>query len=943
VRLALIVPDQAVPSAAAGRSVFVGRASELAVLATAAASARSGQPRVALVEGDAGIGKSTLLGRFSAGLAGAAVVLRASGDESEQLLPYGLISQLVASVGRAGRGAPGLLAAGLGGRVDPLAVGADVVAWLGQLRGMVLVVIDDFHWADTPSARALLFAVRRLQADQVLVLVSARSGELPRLGESWPRFLAGDHRAVRIRLPGLGLEEVLELGREVGAGELRHREARRLLAETGGNPLYCRAVLEEAAAAGLAQAGLPLVVPRSLAGVVQARMGVLSPAAAGLVTAAAVLGYQCDLASAAALAGLDDPLPALGEAVAAGILADQARGAAGGVRFTHQLVWRAVYHDLSPGRRRGLHARAANVLDRWRALEHRVAAAAGPDDQLAAELEAVGREAGTLGRTAQAANWLAQSAAVSAEPSAADRRALDALETLLYAGEVAEAELLAVRVAAAEPSARRSQLLGTVDFLAGRTAVGEARLLAAWHGHGQDHDVAVGIAAAYWLAMLCLISSRIAEAITWGERAARTTDAAMRHRALGLVAVALAADGRPAEGLARLASLPAAPAEVGPEDTDALIMRGVARLLADDLAGGVGDLSAAAARLRAGLPMSMASQCLSCLASAEWRLGAWDEAALHAELAVSLARDFERVWDLGFVHGVAAIVPAQRGDWETAAAHVRRAMAGGQAAGTAARVNAALMAQAYLCAARGDREGVIAAADAVRATGKGQYCLHIAGRNEWQILEIDALAGLGRLDEARTALAELDTTLSSGGPAAVLVAAERLHGDLALAAGEHGEAAVAFEAAWRRASRLRAPLTLAQLEISDARRLRAAGQQDAATARLRSARQRLASLGAQPYLRICDQELAAAGAAPAGPSATSALAALTTAEQAVARLVAAGRSNRQTAAELYVSIKTVEFHLRHIFDKLGIGSRKELSARLGASPAEPRVIPGSRP
>jgi DNA-binding NarL/FixJ family response regulator len=928
VRLALIIPDQAVPSAAGGRSVFVGRASELAVLAAAAASARAGQPRVTLVEGDAGIGKSTLLGRFSAGLAGAAVVLRASGDESEQLLPYGLISQLVASAGRAGRAAPGLLAAGLSGRMDPLAVGADIVAWLGQLPGMVLVVIDDFHWADTPSARALLFAVRRLQADQVLALVSARSGELPRLGESWQRFLAGDHRAVRIRLPGLGLEEVLELGREVGAGELRHREARRLLDETGGNPLYCRAVLEEAAAAGHAQAGLGLVVPRSLAGVVQARVGVLSPAAAGLVTAAAVLGYQCELAPAAALAGLDDPLPALGEAVTAGILADQA----GGVRFTHRLVWRAVYHDLSPARRRGLHARAANALDRWRALEHRVAAAAGPDDQLAGELEAAGWEAGKLGRTAQAANWLAQSAAVSADPSVAERRALDALETLLYAGEVAEAQLLAIRVAAAEPSARRSQLLGTVDFLAGRTAVGEARLLAAWRDH--DQEVAVGIAAAYWLAMLCLISSRIAEAITWGERAARTTDAAMRHRALGLVAVALAADGRPDEGLARLASLPAAPAEVKPEDTDALIMRGVARLLADDLAGGVGDLSAATARLRAGLPLSMASQCLSCLASAEWRLGAWDEAALHAELAVTLARDSERVWDLGFVHGVAAIVPAQRGDWETAAAHVRRAMAGGQAAGTAARVNAALMAQAYLCAARGDREGVIAAADAVRATGKGQYCLHIAGRHEWQILEIDALVGLGRLDEACTALAELDKTLSPGGPAAVLVAAERLHGDLALAAGHHGEAAAAFEAAWRRASRLRAPLTLAQLEIADARRLRAVGQRDAATARLRSARQRLASLGAQPYLRTCDQELAAAGEAPAGTPATSALAALTTAEQAVARLVAAGRSNRQTAAELYVSIKTVEFHLRHIFDKLGIRSRKELSVRIGASAAE---------
>ncbi len=886
-----------------------------------------------LVEGDAGIGKSTLLGRFSAGLAGAMVVLRASGDESEQLLPYGVVGQLVGSAGRTGQDAPGLLAAGISGRADPLAVGADLVAWLGQLPGLVLVVIDDLHWADAPSARALLFAVRRLQADRVLVVVSARPGDLPRLGESWRRFLAGDHRAVRIRLPGLGLEEVLELGRVLGAGELPHRVARGLLKETGGNPLYCRAVLEEVVAGGLDQAVPELQVPRSLARVVQARVGALGPAATELVTAAAVLGHQCELAAAAMLASLDDPMPALGEAVAAGILAEQARGPENGVRFTHQLVWRAIYHDLGLARRRGLHVRAAQLLDRWQALEHRVAATVGPDDRLAAELEAAGQEASRLGRTAQAAAWLAQAAAVSGDLSVADRRALDALETLIFAGEVAEAQVLAVRAAAAEPSPRRSQLLGTLDFLAGRTAVGEARLLAAWQDHDPEQEALVGTGAAYWLAMLCLISSRIPEAITWGERAARTADAAMAGRALGLVAIALFLDGRAPEGLARMAFLPAAPAEVRPEDTDTLVMRGVVRLLADDLAGGVGDLSAAAARLRAGLPLSMASQCLSCLASGEWRLGLWDEAALHAELAVSLARDTERVWDLGFVHGVAAVVPAQRGEWEAAAAHVRRAAEGAQAAGTAARTNAALMARAFLAAASGDREAVIAAAAAVRATGKGQYCLHVAGRYEWQILEIDALVDLGRLSEAQAALAELEKSLSPGSPAAALVAARRLRGDLALAAGHQADAAAAFEIAWRCASGLQAPLILAQLEISDARRLRDAGQLQAAASRLRSARQRLIALGAEPYVRMCDQELSVLGA-PAAEAATSGLAGLTPAEQTVARLVAAGRSNRQTAAELYVSVKTVEFHLRHVFDKLGIRSRKDLTARIGATLGE---------
>ena len=140
-----------------------------------------------------------------------------------------------------------MLAAELSDGVDPLAVGAElVVAGSVSCRGMVLAVIDDLQWADGPSARALLFAVRRLQADQVLVVVSARAGELSRLGEGWQRFLAGDHRAGRVRLGGLGPGDVVALGRALGAGELPRRAVGRLLEHTGGNPLYCRAVLEEA-------------------------------------------------------------------------------------------------------------------------------------------------------------------------------------------------------------------------------------------------------------------------------------------------------------------------------------------------------------------------------------------------------------------------------------------------------------------------------------------------------------------------------------------------------------------------------------------------------------------------------------------------------------------------------------------------------------------------
>ena len=100
-------------------------------------------------------------------------------------------------------------------------MGADLVVWLGLCcrgRHMALVVVDDLQWTDGPSARALLFAVRRLQADRVLVVAAARPGELARLGEGWLRFLAGDYRAGRVRLGGLAPEEVAALGRALGAG-----------------------------------------------------------------------------------------------------------------------------------------------------------------------------------------------------------------------------------------------------------------------------------------------------------------------------------------------------------------------------------------------------------------------------------------------------------------------------------------------------------------------------------------------------------------------------------------------------------------------------------------------------------------------------------------------------------------------------------------------------
>ena len=829
------------------------------MLEAAAAAARGGQPQVVLVEGEAGIGKSTLLTRFAAGLAGA-TVLRAGGDESELLLPYGIVGQLVASAHGAGGSPAGLLASDLSDRVDPLAVGADLVTWLGQLcrgQGMVLAAIDDLQWADGPSARALLFAVRRLHADQVLVVVAARAGELPRLGDGWQRFLAGDHRASRIRLGGLEPEDVMALGRAVGAGELPRRAVGRLLEETGGNPLYCRAVLEEAGAGGLDQPGGELRVPRSLAGTVLARVGSLSPAARQLVVAAAVLGHHCELAAASALADLGDPLPALGEAMAAGILAERLGGA--GVGFSHPLVRRAVYDDLCPARRRGLHERAAGLVDRQEALGHRVAAAVGPDDGLAAELEAVGREAMDLGRTGQAVAWLAQAAAVSSDPAAADRRLLDALEILVFYGEVAEAEVLAARVAAG-PGARRSWLLGALDFLAGRAATAEARLVEAWRTHDPAGDPFVGAAAALHWRIVCDCGpdpggDRMGSA---GGRGGRPGRSAPRRagRAGGRPISSMGGDLRAWPGWR---SCPPSPPRCRGRTATRWCCGASLGYWPRTWPGrspifpprrrGCGPVSRCAPPAMPELSGSrrVPPRLLGRRRGAR-RAGRLARPRRRPGVGVQLGAQRRRYYSCG---------SAATGSWPCA--HVRMATEAAQATGDVGSVGAAAIARAFLAMARGDLDGAAGAAAALRATGRAEF-VTLLGRYDWRSVEIEALIGLGRLGQAETALAELEAALSPAGPPSALVAAARLRGDLASAAGDHATAAAAFENAWRHAHGLRMPLVLAQLEISDARRLRAASQPQAAIARLRSARQRLITLGARPYLQSCDRELAAAGA-----------------------------------------------------------------------------------
>ena len=901
---------------------FVGRTQELAALEAAMRAVRAGQPRVVLVEGEAGVGKSSLVSRFASEHPDACF-LWASGEESEMFLAWGVADQLLAAArSAAGESAPHDVAKD----ADPLAAGARLIAALGDLQAgdkVIVLVVDDLHWSDQPSARALLFALRRMQADRVLALVTVRPGELSRLGEGWSRFASGDHRVVRIRLDGLDAGDLAAMARKLGAGELTRRTATLLLDHTGGNSLHCRALLDELGPDGLARAGQDLPAPRALAAIVVSRLSALTEAAQRLVTAAAVLGRRCPLATAAALAGLADPLSALDEAAAAGLLVEDPAPPAAHIAFAHSLVHAAVRDGISPSRARDLHRAAAMLVPGAAALHHRVAAATGPDDRLADDLEAAARAAVTDGRAAQAAAWLAQSAAASTSRPDEERRLLDAIAGLVGCSDVAGALALWPSVAQFTPSARRSALLGHLDLLCGRGSVVEAHLLEAWQAHDPDTEPLVGAAAATSLSAYLVTLQRLEEALVWGERAIKASgpDPGARLQALLPVALALALAGRGREALARLGTLPALALEVPREATDGLVIRGMCRLFTDDPAGAAADLAVAVARLQAGASVRYAGQSLFYLTAAEYRIGAWDDAILHGELAVSLAHDADRTGEFAFAHAYAALVPAARGDWQLASAHVEASRTAARTA-TATGKTAAAMAGAELAFARGDLREVLSSTAVARDLAQVEF----PGVADWRALELDALAGLGRLDDADAALAELDSVPASGLASGRMVMA-RLRGNLAVARGDMDGAEESFALAGHLAQSLSLPFQIAMLERDNGRRLRRAGDRQGAVACLRKAHGQLASLGARPYVTACERELQACGAEVA-PGVSPARWKLTASEAAVARLVATGRSNREVAAELFVSVKAVEFHLGHVFDKVGIRSRRALPERL---------------
>jgi DNA-binding CsgD family transcriptional regulator len=918
---------QAVPP----RRPFVGRRAELEAIEDTVAAARRGEPGLVWIPGAAGMGKSALLAS-AIGRAGPVDLLTATGDEAESALPFGIVDQLAAALPADLLAQHPLAGPARGPGADPMVVGADLLAALGAVPAddPLLVVVDDVQWADDLSVRTLVFVLRRLRHDRVVALLGVRTPDPGLLdGDDdaavdprWERMLGSVHGARRLPLTGLAPAELSELAAVLGRPLGSTGAAERLWARTRGHPLHARTLLEELAPEVLAATTTDVLpAPRSLAAVVLVRLSRASAAGQALVVAASVLGEPCALADAAALAAglgpVDDPAAALDEGVRVGLLTERGDRPVGGIGFVHPLLRAAVYGDQPPARRRALHRTAAALVRGRAALTHRIAAASGPDPVLAADLERLAEDVAAEASPLDVADLWHAAADVSVDPDDHERRVFRAVEVLLAAGEIGRATPFEDEVAAARPGPRRDVLLGRLALLRGRLA--RARPLLDAAARGPD-DGTRAIATAD-LALLTVLEGRPLAAVELAATcfADPGNGPLVRQPAGFALILGLAAQGRGNDARAVLDVAAGPPEARTPLYADTLVVRGILAAAADDDAAAGRDLAEALRLARAGQPVRTAGVAAGYLAMVRDRAGEAD--GLDAvELAVSSARDAGRGFAELMVRGYAAAMHALRGHEQEARAHLAVVETGSAWWGSTIVTASA---GGLLALVEDDATGMLRALEPVLRPEVAGLADAIGALGP-RALHGEALLRLGRTDEARAAVEALEERLADRPAGHARVDAARLRGLLAEADGDPAGARAAFESGLAAARTVSVPLARARLETELGRHLVAAGERRTGVDLLRSARDRLASLGATPFLAPCEELLHAAGLTPSpGEQALG----LTPHEDAVVALVVRGLTNREVARELFVSPRTVAYHLSNVYAKLGVTSRAELRDR----------------
>ncbi|MGW4810059.1 AAA family ATPase [Kitasatospora cineracea] len=912
--------------------MLYGRGTERAAVDRLLAAAGGGRAGALVLRGEPGIGKSALLDAAAEAAAGWRV-LRAAGVESEARLPHAVLSQLLAPALGELDGLPGPQRAALertlgladGPAGDRLLVGLAVLTLLGDLaeRQPVLALVDDLQWADPESAAVLRLAARRLGAERVALLLATREDDGP--------DPAG--------LPDLRIGPLAE----PDAAALLHHLApelpdpARVLAAAAGNPLALRELPHGADTGALPPAGrLRLAYHGQVSRLPGRTQRWL------LLAALEETGALEVLLRAAAESGLD--AADLAPAEEQGLL--KVDLTAGRVAFRHPLLRSAVADRAPLVDRLAAHralAAAHGPAEPLRRAWHRALAATGRDADAAGELAAAAGAAAARGGHTGASAAYERAARLSPDPDLARRWTVEAVEAALEAGEVDRAERLAL--AADRPDAdpvTRAHLLfarGVAEFWRGEHGPAHRRLteaaaLVADPHPGPAARVLVQAVHVAWYDGLPAVRDTLTALTALPLPADDPLEPVVRYlaAALGPLAGEQGPDADPAgAGGTGAGRVGAGRAGVGgptlPEAERAARAAGAAVPVDLALACGAGlvpghdaevlDLARRLVREgREAGAFGTLPTLLFFLAEAELFDGRPGLAADHAAEALGLARDTGQPLWTGQLHGFLAYLSAVRGDGDPCREQAAAAFARGGAGAPWARWALGVL---DLGAGRAeDAFGQLAA-----LTG-GPHAHHVSAVRAVPDL-VEAAVRLRREERTAGPLAGFERWAARADRPWARALVHRCHALLAPdeLAEDRYLAALAEHAEQPR------PWEQARTELLYGEWLRRGRRKAEARAPLRSAEQAFRRLGAGPWAERARLELdATGGPAAAGPDRT--VAGLTPQESQIVRLAAQGLSNREIAAQLFLSARTVGHHLYKAYPKLGVGSRTELAGVLPA-------------
>jgi DNA-binding CsgD family transcriptional regulator len=918
--------------------MLVGREVECLRIDRALESARRGRSAVLLISGEAGVGKTSLL-RYAIERAEAMNVVRATGVEFEAELEFsGLLElcrpllhhlgDLPALQARSLRGVLGLEEASVR---DRFAVGVATLSLLAAAaeREPLLVVVDDLQWLDRPSADALRFAARRLFADRVAVIVAARHGEGVEL--EWP----GSEELVVAPLD-LGESRVV-LERAVGSA-LPIAVVATLHTATGGNPLALvelPQVLTPGQLAGQEGIEEPLPVGAAVERAYAGRAGRLpdTTRVALLILALATLDRVDAVTRALVFGGLE--FGALEPAEKAGLIdIDNGR-----VRFRHPLVRSALTRAASPADRRGAHRALAQAFeaanDTERQAWHLASAALGPDEEAAAALAVAGARARERSGFGPAAAALERAARLSPTETGRLERLTEAADDAFRAGATDRAFALADEALAAHPDGRlRARLLhlrGRLEVYSGSHERAREMLL---EGGAVVEDIDPALAAVLLGDAVepCWFLGRVADGMDAAERARRLAprngSLADAHAEYWLGRALLAA-GRPDEAAVafealrvRLDDVPDAPSPTWAPNLES-IMFGMLDRSGEGFSAG----SRAVEIARTSGPTGL----VSALVQVSWngvRAGRWQPATAAATEGLALARELNQPIQAVDLFCDLTRIEAARGNRETCLAHAAEASA-------LAERHGLLIIREQIRASLGLLELGLARPEAALRylDDAGRTVVELGFFDRDVTPEPDLVETLVRLghtaDDPRVgrSIERVERTGTAWGKAVAM----RLRG---LVADDES-----FEAAFQSALDLHHmgddPFARARTELAYGERLRRAGNRRQARDQLRPALETFEELAASPWRDRAAAELRATGETIRTRQPHE-RAELTPQELQIALLVAEGRTNRQVGAALFLSHKTVEFHLGRIYRKLNVGSRVELARHVAAE--EPSTL-----